>query len=145
MIRNTLFNKGSIPILEQMVYFTTQRHKASAANIANAETPQYKAVDVPEADFQAALEEAIAERDRRPVPVFEFTGDGGIRPKAGGGLEIELIEKIGGFLKHDENNVDIDLEMAGMLKNAKRHNLATTILGQQFTLLRSAISERILG
>ncbi len=83
-----MFDKGSIPVLEQILYFTTERQKAIAGNIANVNTPNYRALDVPEEEFKKALFEAIGQRDRNPVSVFRFEGTSRVRPKDGGGLAL---------------------------------------------------------
>lgn len=139
-----MFNRGSLPILEQTLYFTTARHRVLANNIANINTPFYKAIDLPEKDFKDALQRAIEERDRRPVPVFELKGIDTIRPKAGGGLDIDPIESPdAGILTHSENNVDIDKEQAKIVQNGMLHNFVATLLSQQFSMLKEAISGRI--
>ena len=81
--------KGSIPVLEQMLSFTTARHRAISNNVANVNTPFYKSIDAPEMEFKAALAEAFEGRESRHVPHFEFRGSDHIRPKAGGGLEVD--------------------------------------------------------
>ena len=72
---NTLFSKGSVPVAEHILYFTRKRQDAIASNVANAETPFYKALDAPEADFRDALETALEERGDYQVPLFIFKGD----------------------------------------------------------------------
>lgn len=56
----------SIPILEQVVQFTEARHTVLAGNIANMDTPGYKARDLSVEDFQKRLGEAIDAR-RQPL------------------------------------------------------------------------------
>lgn len=139
-----MFERGSIPVLENVVHFTTARHRAILSNIANVNTPSYKAIDVPEEEFRKALLDAIEESRERPVPTFDFQGTNRIRPKAGGGLEIDFVEATDvGILTHSENNVDIDKQMALMVENTQMHNMAATLLAQQFNMLRMAISGRI--
>lgn len=143
---NTIFSKGSIPILEQELYFTARRHDAIANNVANAETPRYKTMDAPVEDFKTAMKRAIDERDRRRIPVFRFEGYRGVKPAPGGGLAVEYEEaEEAGILRHIENNVDIDLEMGKMVKNAMRHNFVAQLLAHQFDLVREAIAERVIA
>lgn len=143
---STMFNKGAIPVLEQVLYFTSLRHDAIANNIANAETPGYRAVDAPQADFEEAMRRAIEARDEQRIPVFRFEGYGAAKPREGGGLSLEFVERDpSGILRHIENNVDVDLEMGALVKNAMKHNLAAGLLAHQFTLLREAVAERVGG
>ena len=48
-----LFQSTTIPALEQVVNFTEARHNVLAGNIANVDTPGYKARDLSVEDFQA--------------------------------------------------------------------------------------------
>ena len=141
----SLFNKGMIAVLQPAVYFTAERHRAIANNIANISTPGYQLVDAPEEEFRDALERAIAERNERPVPVFRFEGSSHILPGADGGLAVAFKEspREGGTLKHDENNVFVEKEMVKLARNAGRHNMLVELLNQQFGLLQSAIRERL--
>ncbi|MHC4608282.1 MAG: flagellar basal body rod protein FlgB [Planctomycetota bacterium] len=150
----TIFNKGSLPVAEQVLYFSAMRHDAIVNNIANAETPRYKAMDAPVEDFDKAMAKALRERDARRIPVFHFTGHGDIRPDTGGGTMMRYgsPERVGyfedrgaGILRHIETNVDMDMEMSKLVKNAMRHNLAARVMAQQFSLLREAIAERVTG
>ena len=142
---NTMFSKGSLSALETLMHFTTARHKAIANNIANAETTGYKAMDVPEKDFRTALARAFDAQRESPAGIFELTAHGGVRPTEMG-LELKYLDSAEtGILRHTENNVDIDMEMARLVKNAGRHNLAASILGQQYTMLREALSGRTLS
>lgn len=140
---NTLFQKGSMPALEMLMHFTTARHKTIANNIANVETPGYKAMDVPEADFKTALARAFEGQRRSRTGVFEMEKHRGVTPVAGG-LEMRFTgAPDAGILRHIENNVDLDVEMGRMVKNAGLHNMAASLLAQQFSLLREAVSERV--
>jgi flagellar basal-body rod protein FlgB len=142
---NTIFSKGSIPALEALMHFTTARHKAIANNIANVETPGYKAMDAPEQDFRTALTRAFEDQGRSRVGVFELEPYRNVRPAANG-LDVRYVESPeAGILRHIENNVDLDMEMGRMTKNAGLHNLAATLLSHQFGQLRVAISERVTG
>lgn len=143
---NTIYNKGSIPVLEQILFFTAERHKIIANNIANVDTPGYIPKDLPVDEFKSQLLEAIERANQREVPVLQFEGVDGARVQPGGGLEIEYVERpTSSYMKHDRNAVDIDLEMAELVKNAQLHNAVASILQQQLNLLREAISERISG
>ena len=145
MIQN-LFNKGSVPFLENLIHFSAARHKAIANNIANIDTPGYKTIDLPQDDFKRALLEAVEEANEKSVPVLEFEGIDGVRPRPAGGFEPEYSERIDKFsvLKHDGNNVDAEKEVIEMLKNSGIHDTAVSILNMQLAMIRSAISERII-
>lgn len=128
----TMFDRGTLPVLEEWFHFAAARHRAIANNIANVETPFYKTLDVPEDRFRKAMDRALEEQKRSPVGAFE-------RPA----LSLEFVEGEGGILRHSENNVDIDVEMGKLVKNASLHNLLTSLLTQQYEMLREAIMEKV--
>lgn len=141
---NTIFTKGSIGYMEQILHFTRARHNAIASNIANVETPTYKSIDLPETEFKEALQKAVEAQGARHVPVFEMEKTLHVRPKELGGLDIDILEREeGGFLKHDENNVDIEQEMVDLVKNTGLHNTIAALLDKQFDMLSTAISGRV--
>ena len=140
---NTIFNRGSLPYMEQILHFTRARHNAIASNIANIETPTYKAIDAPVDDFKEALKVAVRQQNKRHVPVFEMVRKHNVAPKPGGGLNVSYVElEPGQFLKHDENNVDIDEEMVKLRKNTGLHNTMAALIAHQFDMLSTAIRGR---
>ncbi len=142
---NTMFDKGVLPFAENWLHFTAARHRAIANNIANVETPFYRAMDVPEKPFRKIMLQALERQKDSPVGTFRLHRRDGIVPRKGG-LDVDFMERPGnegGLLRHIENNVDIDLEFAQMVKNSGSHNLLSTIISHQFSLMREAISERV--
>lgn len=135
---STIFNRGSLPTLEALMHFTTARHRAIANNVANAETPGYRPIDVAEGDFMTALRRAYADRDASRTGTHALKDHGGVRT-TDIGLDLRYLERTG-----TEKVVDLDMEMARMVKNAERHNLAATLLAQQMSQLREAFAGRIL-
>ncbi len=163
----TLFNKGASPVLERALSFHEQRHKLIAHNIANVETPYFKPVDLPEGTFQDALNRSIKARDSREVRTFSLRPRGGIyetgpqisdnpglrknMPHGRSGLSEDqrsgLHFKIGrseqqGTMRHSENRVDIDKEMAKLASNGMKYRVYAGMLKKHYALLRYTISER---
>jgi flagellar basal-body rod protein FlgB len=99
--------------LGRYLTYLSERQEVVAGNIANADTPGYKALDVEPGDFSAALQQA---RDA-VVPVPDLAA------------------------RNDGNNVSIDREARLLSENAIRFNLATQLLRTQMKALRSAIEE----
>lgn len=64
MIR--MFDSTSLPALEQTAIFTQRRHELLAGNLANLDTPDYRAKDLQVDRFQQALAESI---DRAGKPM----------------------------------------------------------------------------
>ena len=100
--------------LGRFLTYLSKRQEVIAANIANADTPGYKTLEVePPIDFSAALQEA---RD-------------------------SVTEARGLTTRNDGNNVSIDREARLLAENSVRFNLATQLLRGQLKSLRSAIEE----
>jgi flagellar basal-body rod protein FlgB len=134
----TIFDRGSLPVLEAMVRFSSVRHKAIANNVANAETPGYRAIDVPEEDFKKALARAIqGQRDSR-IGIFDRKILDAVPLEFGAARET-------GALKENGNNVDLEIEMGRLARNGMLHNLSAALLAHQFGMLREAIGERMLS
>ncbi len=142
----TMFDRGSLPAIEQWLHFATHRHRVISNNLANVETPFYKTMEVPEGAFQKMMLRAWDEQKRSVGDIFELERRDGILPKRGGSPEVRYLEALpenAGILRHTENNVDVDLEVAKMVKNSGLHGMLASLLTHQFDLMREAISERV--
>lgn len=143
---DTMFDRGSLPAIENWLHFVAARHAVIAENLANIETPGFKTKALPEEEFRRLMMRAFEEQKESPAGMFELGRRPGIVPRPGGGLAVKTLEAdVGrsGILRHSENNVDIDMEMGQMVENGMLHQTLATLLGQQFELLREAIRERV--
>ena len=145
MFLEGLLNRGSMPVLQQVMAFTQERHKVLANNISNLDTVGYKMQDLPVADFFAALDEAIAEQGRggagRPL---RMRSTGNLHWDQAGRLHAKPIEiKNNNILFHDNNNRFVEKQMSAMAKNALLHNVSAELLRGQYESLRTAIRERL--
>lgn len=140
----TMFGKGALPALERTVRFTSLRHRVIANNIANANTPHYLSQDLPVDEFQRLMRVSLDRQQRQHVPVFEFASSFDIAEADNGGMTVSrLVFPNTGVLKHDENNVSVDLEMAKLSRNALLQDSLTQLLRHQFDLIETAIRERL--
>ena len=57
-----LLDGSTLPLLEKMAVFGERRQQVLAGNIANIDTPNYKVRDLPVAEFERALQQAVARR-----------------------------------------------------------------------------------
>jgi flagellar basal-body rod protein FlgB len=128
-----LFAESAVPLLEQVVAFTQKRHEVLAGNIANLDTPGYRAADLSPELFGQRLAEAIRDQDRRAA-----------RGAAGPAASplAEVTRDVRGLLRHDDNNTSVEYQVTEMAKNQMQHNLALAIMASQFRLLAAAVSER---
>lgn len=117
-----LFDKN-IQILEKSMDMYLVRHSVIADNIANAETPQFKARRV---DFEQELQRASEQQD-----VGLGRNIASITPNVYQDTESEV--------GSDLNTVDMDREMADMTKNDLKYSAATQSISKKFALLKYAI------
>ncbi|MBL8829187.1 MAG: flagellar basal body rod protein FlgB [Planctomycetaceae bacterium] len=136
MIEN-LFTSTSIPVAEQVAHFAQARHQVLAGNLANIDTPGYRTRDLSVTQFQQRLKQAIVEQQQSPQPESESS-----RTHASSRPMEKVKEGIGTILHHDDSNVGVEHQVTEIAKNQMQHNLAMTIMGNQFRLLQAAISER---
>jgi flagellar basal-body rod protein FlgB len=134
-----MFQASPIPVLEQLVQFAQARHEVLAGNVANIDTPGYRTRDLPVADFQSRMKQALASRSRSEAPALSLTGS----PQAPAVDPVAQVSSgLASILKHDDSNVGIEQQVAELTKNQMQHNLAMSILGSQYRLMAAAISER---
>lgn len=105
--------------LAQALTFHRQRHEILAANIANIETPGYRARDL---EFDEALQAAFDGQDTSAV--------------AG-----RMVDKPTSVGRPDGNTVDLDMEMARLADNRGAYTTMAEILARRLAGLRRAIEE----
>jgi len=114
---NVLFG-SSITALTRGLTFANQRHEVLAQNLANVETPNYRARDLVRDEPLDTTSDTPA-----PLPRVTYSGDG-----ASG---------IGG------NDVDLEREMGRIAENTLLHHTLVQLLASQFASLKQAISGRV--
>jgi flagellar basal-body rod protein FlgB len=116
------------------------RNTALANNIANAETPGYKRIDV---SFEAALAEAV-EADRSAMsqdPRFAERGLGiESHEVADHTAAVRSVDTT--TMRVDGSNVDPDDEMAQLSANQLADQTVVSLLDKRFTQFRTAITGR---
>jgi flagellar basal-body rod protein FlgB len=114
-------------VLEQILKTSTFRHKVLASNIANVDTPGYKAKDV---TFKAALNnQSMGITTTRSNHI-----SGTNLPKEAGGMT--AVERSSW---EDGNNVAMDMELANMTENALLYQAGVTLLTKKFQMYKNAI------
>ncbi|MBY0370596.1 flagellar basal body rod protein FlgB [bacterium] len=121
---STLFDT-SVRSLEKSMDLFMVRHNVIADNIANAETPYYKAREV---SFENELQRAVSSEEAGMAGLSIE----GVRPSITQDLESEMGQ--------DLNSVDMDREMAKMTKNDVQYSAASQMISKKFALLKYAIS-----
>ena len=109
------------------------RQQVIASNIANADTPNYKARDI---DFSAALQSAMAGRaggvEMTRTSTRHLSGSEGVGPAS-------LLYRKETQSAVDGNTVDMDVERSMFAENAIRYEASLTFLGGRFKTLLSSI------
>lgn len=139
-----MFSSTTIPALQQTLMFTEKRHELLASNIANLDTPDYRARDLPVDRFQAALAESI-EQTKQPSPGHLS----GARSNGLGGSPLQRDDLSTGprdamepIVFHDGSDVSMERQVTEIAKNQGLHSLAIATMRNQFAMLRAAITER---
>ncbi len=130
---DTLFDR-SVTGLSRTMDLTWKRNQALSANIANAETPQYRAIDV---SFGNELEKAFEAQSGS----LTQTDAGHIDNHSTQGDTSKLVQDLSGPTKPDGNNVDLDLQMGRLAQNSGEYANAARLIRRQIGLLRTAIRE----
>lgn len=133
---------GNVPILEQALAGLTARQRAIGENVANADTPKYKRLEVAyEARLRAAMK-AAGQRDELPLsgshPLHFSLG-----PHASNVAELApMVRTVADETQRpDGNNVDIDAEMAKLAETNIRYNTMATLARNKFEGLKSILKE----
>ena len=119
----------ALGIHAQALVWRARRMEVLASNLANAETPGYKARDL---DFTEALRQATAQPDGLRV-----THPRHIRSERG--LEAPLRYRVPSQPSLDGNTVDPDLEKAAFAENALRYQASIRFLNGKIKGLLRAI------
>jgi flagellar basal-body rod protein FlgB len=127
----------TMQLLHRTLDLRHARQRVIASNIANEETPGYRATDF---NFLDSLQ--AAQKGRVPVTLAVTQGRH-IGPQGEGFQRVlgKLSDVPAGDLPLDANSVNIELEMAKMSDNAMQYNGAATIMAIRFRQLMGAIRD----
>ncbi|MEC4685932.1 MAG: flagellar basal body rod protein FlgB [Nitrospirota bacterium] len=115
--------------LEEMIKFTMQRHSVLLSNLANSDTPQYRAKDI---KFESVFdEERLRLKNTSPTHIraLEIRGD----------TELTMDTESPWL---DGNNVEEDVEMAKITENALLYQTTLRLINDRFKMYRNLISGR---
>ncbi len=126
----------TIKALASSLNFRQMRQEVITSNIANAETPGYKAKRL---DFEDALARAIDVDGNLSLNTnndehFDV-GGGGFN-----NLSPEIYEDPNGIVSEDGNTVDRDDEMSRMARNKILYDASVQLLNKKLGLLKYSIS-----
>ncbi len=104
----------SMDLLQKIMDICAYRQKILASNIANVDTPNYKAKDI---DFQATLKKALESKD----------------------ISYSIIESPTTMPNRDGNTVNIEIEMTKLTETHLMYNTAVQLLSTRIRMLKDAI------
>ncbi|PMR77036.1 flagellar basal body rod protein FlgB [Billgrantia endophytica] len=122
---------------QQALGLRQERHRILASNIANADTPNYKARDI---DFASELKKAV--EHGRPAGGGLSLARTSDRHLAGQGFappDQGLLYRVPDQPSLDGNTVDMDRERTQFADNSVRYQAALTILNSRIQGLKSAM------
>ena len=124
---------AALGIHPQALSLGAKRMELLAANIANSDTPNYKARDV---DFRAALEGAM--KDSGTASTLRTTHSGH-QSGAVGGAQADALYRIPNHPALDGNTVDAQMEQASFAEAAVRYQASLDFLAGRVESLRKAL------
>lgn len=128
------FNFDSyLGVHEPALLLQAQRAEVLASNLANADTPNYKARDI---DFRAVLNTASADRDA--LTSMTVTRGGHMQPELEDG-PYELLYREPYQPSLDGNTVESQVEMSAYSDNAMRYLATLRILSGKLNTIRTAL------
>ncbi len=101
-------------LLKKIMDICAYRQKILASNIANVDTPNYKAKDI---DFQAELKKALESNE----------------------ISYSIIEAPTTMPNRDGNTVNIEIEMTKLTETHLLYNTAVQLLSTRIRMLKDAI------
>ena len=131
-------------VLDKSMALRMMRQGLVASNIANADTPRFRALDV---DFQATMAnalEALDESQRDKMDLFRgdarhFSLDGASQVESRARREIVFAPADESFVGNDSNSVGLETELGKLKENALLYAAMSQILGRKFGSLARVI------
>ncbi|RFB19070.1 flagellar basal body rod protein FlgB [Bacillus sp. HNG] len=122
---------NTIHSLEKALDYSALRQKVISNNIANVDTPNYKAQDVSFKNLLSNEMNSQLRANRTNEKHFEFTSSKR--------LNSLLATKNDTAYNHNGNNVDIDKEMTLLAENQIYYNAVTERISGKFNTLKTVI------
>jgi flagellar basal-body rod protein FlgB len=115
----------------------SERQQVLASNIANADTPNYKARDI---DFNSALKQAMSGSSKPAAGTLVKTSPNHLSGNAGSTASgVPLLYSTAAQGSVDGNTVDMDAERAKFADNALRYEASVTFAGASLKKLLTAV------
>lgn len=128
---------GALRFQQEALNLRAERHEVLASNIANADTPNYKARDM---DFSKELERVMqsGRTDGRGLSLA-LTSERHIPAQAQAPVTQTLLYRVPDQPSLDGNTVDMDRERTQFADNAVRYQAALTMINSRIQGLKTAM------
>lgn len=126
---------NSLAFQQQALGLRAYRQQILASNMANADTPHFKARDV---DFAAALKGAVAGRGNGSLEIARTSPAHLGASNASGPAPLLYRKETQSSV--DGNTVDMDVERSAFAENAIHYEAGVSFITHQFRLLTAAMS-----
>lgn len=133
---NGLFDKTTNALASSLT-LRQMRHNITSSNIANAETPGYKAKKV---EFEGALQRALDLDGANSLSTSspEHFAVGGVSVTK---TRPDIFDDPEGAVNNDGNTVDLEKEMSALSENAIMYKAALQLINKKMAALKYAASE----
>lgn len=131
---NWMFQKTGL--LERGLNATWKRNEVISNNIANIDTPGYKASGV---EFESLLAEAMdgtGIQGKKTRDKHMETGIGSLET-----IQPTIIQNTNTTMRVDGNNVDVDKEMVELARNSIQYNALVQKISKELGRIRMAVKE----
>jgi len=132
-----IFNDWGLKALYLGLDGLSVRQHAIANNIANVDTPNYKAQRV---YFETHLQRALRDEGRSGL-TLSVTHAGHLTGNTSSEAPSVTVDSRPNTLRNDGNNVDIDLEMTDLAETALRFQALSQITGLRLARLKTLIRD----
>lgn len=131
---------GNLPVIEKSLSGLTAREQALAQNVANADTPGYKRIEV---SYERQLRDAITQASSTDLPL-ETTDPR--HYSLGPAATIEAVRPLvtqvtNESSRNDGNDVDIESEMAKLAETTIRYNTMAALAKNNFSVIQEVLRD----
>ena len=127
---------SALGIHQQALSLRTTRTEMLASNIANADTPGYKAIDI---DFKSALQASVDKQHQFQSTTSLRTTNARHIPLDTAQANVETLYRVPNQSSLDGNTVDEQLEKSAFAENALRYQASLEFIGGKFKGMIAAL------
>ncbi|BAI80013.1 flagellar basal-body rod protein FlgB [Deferribacter desulfuricans SSM1] len=132
-----LFKAVNIDKLSYALDVTSYKNKVISENIANVDTPFYKAKKL---DFKDAMQDVMGTGKKLPLKVTNKYHISGSSENFSVSNYVKYQNNMS--VRNDGNDVNLDYEMSELAANGILFNMLSQITGYEFTRLKTSIQGR---